>query len=367
MRTIAVIGCGFGDEGKGKVVSHLCSQYPNSLVIRVSGGHQASHKVMIKGGQEHIFSNFGSGSLQGCSTYWSKFCTVDPVGILNEQDILKTKQITPTIIIDNRCPVTTPYDKRVNLVTESRINHGSCGVGVNQTYRREDDHYSLLAGDLLFPEIMQIKLSEMRAHYYDRVSILEERMREFIESCQELISCPNIHIAGRIEDPPQDTFIIEGSQGLLLDQNHGFFPHVTPANTGIENIFSASIVPDEVYLVTRCFLTRHGAGPLPYEDMAMNINNPYEHNSSSSYQGRFRTAPLNLDLLEYALYKQQYFLERIKHKTLVITCLDTLQEYTYRHRSEVFKTDSRDTFVQKIADKFKINIVCSDNPYETIS
>jgi adenylosuccinate synthase len=116
--SLAVIGLGFGDEGKGKVVSSLCSQSPDhdKIVVRYCGGHQAGHRVLLNDGSSHVFSHFGSGTLQGVPTYWSQFCTVDPMGLLNELDILLNKiPIFSTdkirLYIDAKCPITTPYEK----------------------------------------------------------------------------------------------------------------------------------------------------------------------------------------------------------------------------------------------------------------
>jgi len=87
--SIAVIGLGFGDCGKGMVTSYLCSQTENPVVVRFSGGHQAGHTVYHKNGEGHICSNFGAGVLQGVPTFWSDKCTVDPIGIVNEMDALE--------------------------------------------------------------------------------------------------------------------------------------------------------------------------------------------------------------------------------------------------------------------------------------
>src|SRR5574343_932195 len=104
----ACIGLGFGDEGKGITVDYLASQSPDSLVVRYSGGQQAGHTVCLNG-IRHVFSNFGSGSLRGLPTYWSEHCTVDPVGIMNELNILTEQGINPILYIDGNAPVTTPY------------------------------------------------------------------------------------------------------------------------------------------------------------------------------------------------------------------------------------------------------------------
>jgi adenylosuccinate synthase len=63
--------------------------------------------------------------------------------------------------------------------------------------------------------------------------------------------------------------LFEGAQGLLLDQDRGFFPHVTRSNTGLRNVLTLAdewgLERLEVTYVTRAYLTRHGAGPLPHE------------------------------------------------------------------------------------------------------
>lgn len=33
---------------------------------------------------EHTFSNYGSGTLLGIPTYWSSYCTVDPITTMKE-------------------------------------------------------------------------------------------------------------------------------------------------------------------------------------------------------------------------------------------------------------------------------------------
>ncbi len=349
MKTRAVIGLGCGDEGKGKVVSSLCSQFDNPLVIRYCGGQQAGHHVVLKDGREHIFSNFGSGTLQGHNTYWSKYCTVDPVGILNELDSLKEKGISPILYIDPQSPVTTPYEKKKNRMLDTLNQHGSCGVGVGQTIQREEDHYSLQMRDLFFPSVLKIKFDILR-NYYLHFTLhepdIEKTIEEFIENCCELVNSSNVYV----EIPNYeryDAFIFEGSQGLLLDQHIGFFPHVTRANTGTKNILEMGPYPD-VYLVTRAYQTRHGNGPMTNENLPHKIlPNIYENNSDSSFQGKFRTSILDADLLLYAIKKDDY-INRAR-KCLVITCLDLVEEnylMTINGKLESFKTE--DTVVKRL-------------------
>jgi adenylosuccinate synthase len=78
----------------------------------------------------------------------------------------------------------------------------------------------------------------------------------------------------------------EGAQGLLLDQDHPYFPYVTHSKTGLANVRTlceeAKIFELTAVYVTRAYLTRHGAGPFPTEDPTLSypdlttVPNPFQ-------------------------------------------------------------------------------------------
>ena len=80
MEISVIIGLNYGDEGKGATVNALCNNPLTDLVIRFNGGHQCGHTVVYKN-LRHIFSNFGSGTLKGVPTYFSEYCTVNPLAV----------------------------------------------------------------------------------------------------------------------------------------------------------------------------------------------------------------------------------------------------------------------------------------------
>ena len=112
----------------------------------------------------------------------------------------------------------------------------------------------------------------------------------------------------------------------MLDMDFGFFPNVTRSNTTSKNAWELSRDPDEeeVFYVTRSYLTRHGNGYLPGEK-GLNLRNAEnETNKSHPFQGECRTAPLNLDLMRYAIGLELNLgpkSENVK-RNLVITCCD---------------------------------------------
>jgi len=338
-----VLGLGFGDEGKGKVVSHLCHNEPNTLVIRFSGGHQAGHHVMLKNGKDHIFTNLGSGTLQGADTYWTKFCTVEPIGLIKELDLLEKNGVTDfRLLIDVRCPVVTPMDIRANIAEDAALRHGTCGVGFGTTLQREKDHYSLLVGDLENDSVAQIKV-DVISRYYNYLMATEY----FWAAVRKMLHHERISfVSGRPSAAEYVQLIHEGSQGLLLDKDIGFFPHVTRSSVGTANV--EVIGNTDWYFVTRAYATRHGYGPFLHEKVEFGVKeNPYETNLDGGYQGKFRKAPLDLDLLKYGIDRDGR-IERLPHKALVITCLDLMTKWTYFWQGEQVSWESEPDFVRGI-------------------
>lgn len=314
-----VIGLNYGDEGKGLMTSYLVNQNPEATVVRFNGGHQAGHTVVHEG-VRHVFSSFGSGTLQGAATYWSQFCTIHPTAFMNEYNILKDFQVNPKIMCHPLCPVATPYDVLFNREVEELIGHGSVGVGFGATLQRQEDFYKLYVKDMYYPKVFKAKLENIKRYYQNTLAnhvaeIIENAMEKYmkdVEYMQQIIEVSDVI--------PNYNVVYEGAQGILLDMDHGFFPNVTRSNTTSKN--ARTLGSDgEVYYVTRCYQTRHGAGFMTNEGQVQLINNEAETNKYSPYQGHFRTGELDYELMNYALECDESF-SSWRPKNLLITCLD---------------------------------------------
>ena len=383
-RKIAIIGLGFGDEGKGMVTSALSALRRNPLVVRFSGGHQAGHTAHWEG-KRHVFANLGAGTLQGIPTYWSHQCTFDPVGFNNELKVLLDTMGDDLddimMYIDDECPVTTPFEIFSNQNDVDTLDHGSCGVGYGATIQREEDNIHLCFGDLFNPAVTMLKLEQIKKYY---TSMLHFRvdLEPFAEAVRDIInpkyfpngvvtrvSCKNDPEALKDLFTSYATILFEGSQGLLLDKDYGFFPHVTRSNVGVKAINSLGTHLDEVVYVTRAYQTRHGNGPMTNEDHELYlVDNSNESNVNNEYQGKFRTSPLDLDLLEYAVRKNRLDLVpkgvNKPMESLVITCMDQMKSYKSTRGGAFQKItpnvqdipfDNQDEFVKSIVDALEID------------
>lgn len=343
MKISIILDLGFGDAGKGITTDYLASQNPEkNLVIRFSGGHQVGHTVM-KGDFIHTFSNLGAGTLRGVPTYYTSYTTMFPSALLEE--ISHLQKFNPQLYMHPLVMVTTPYDIAYNVAVERKNQHGSCGVGFGATVDRNEKGIVLYAKDLYYSWILEEKLKSINAYYLQKLAnqpdILKNYQEEladynnaaFVYQCQESTSyfkVAHLHQLGR----NYEHLIFEGSQGILLDQLHGIFPHVTRSFTTSKNVWA--ILQDNhintkdisIYYITRSYQTRHGNGPMSSTEKVSLIHNEHEANVTNEFQGNFRTSQLDPTLLNYALDSDKAYHPSLNlKKHLVVTCLDQLPDF----------------------------------------
>lgn len=321
-----VIGLGFGDEGKGITTDFLAQQNPESVVIRFSGGQQAAHTVMIDG-KKHIHSSFASGALRGLPSYFTEHCTIHPVFLLNERKELIEKTGNTELHIHPLAKVTTPFDVWQNRTNVKNLEHGTCGKGIGATMKRQESPYKLFAADLIGPRGMLIEKLKGIAYYYGFMNDkqLEEALQDFLNAVDQ--------IDWKIDDYNYlnsfENLIFEGSQGILLDMDHGVFPNVTYAHTTSKNAYEIcrllKIEDIEMYYVTRIYSTRHGSGWMSNEKELLLKNNEEETCVFNDYQKELRFGDLDYDLLNYALLLDGVYVATHK-KNLIVTCLDQTDE-----------------------------------------
>ena len=377
----AVVGLVFGDEGKGKVTDHLCSKLASPIsVVRYSGGQQAGHHVISEDGFDHVYSNFGSGAhRKGVTTHWSKYCTVDPVGIHYELKALQEKGANLYLYLDYDCPITTKYEKWYNKYKNNLNGHGTVGVGVGATWEREKNLYSLRIKDLLYPAVFKIKLEQIYDYYISlgmHLSSIADKLADLHEvgdTCYSLLDNSRVEFEN-FESHPSTQYVYEGSQGLLLDQDFGFFPNVTHSSVGSRNIFNLMNLEDEVldiYYVTRAYQTRHGNGPMTNEDIPHTIKEfEHEKNVTNEYQGEFRISVLDLDLIEYSLDKDirdtREYWPCVHQRNLVVTCLDALDDYTLTYHGKLYVCNNEDHFLTMIFKMLNVDaLYVSRSPVST--
>jgi adenylosuccinate synthase len=317
-----VIGANFGDEGKGLMTDYFCSQAPPNekvLNVRFNGGAQAGHTVVAPDGRRHIFSHFGAGSfLSNVATYLGPEYIINPILFRREYERLEKLGVIPMIYCHPRCLITFPQDMMVNQFIEKRRGtdrHGSCGIGIFETLLRSRKDSDISASTLT---VLGMKHCQIDIDYYSNERV-EKIFGVTLEQDEKaLLINQNIRahfnqdikfFMDHVSFVDEKIFrhfnhvVFEGAQGLLLDQNNSaYFPHLTPSNTGIQNVvpYLDRSMDVEVCYVTRPYLTRHGAGKLPNEcPREMTGAKPDLTNHINEWQGELRYGKLNVaDLMK---------------------------------------------------------------------
>ncbi|MFC5289834.1 adenylosuccinate synthetase [Actinokineospora guangxiensis] len=322
---VVVVGLGFGDEGKGAVVDALCAARPTEAVVRFNGGAQAAHNVIV-GGTHHTFSQFGSGTFAGVPTHLSRFVLVEPFALAEEARRLAAIGVADPLRLVSAAGsalLTTPFHIHANRAREDARGdrrHGSCGKGIGETV-----WYSLLGAaapgevvegqrvigapgeaprvaDCADPAALRRKLDAL-ARFYAPLAEPRHTVAELVGVYRDFAAAVRITDAaevGRLAD--RGRLVMEGAQGVLLDQHHGFHPHTTWSSTTPVNARELLEGREHTVIgVTRTYHTRHGAGPLPTEDAALLERYPERHNGTGEYQGAWRVGHLDAALLDRAI------------------------------------------------------------------
>lgn len=342
MNAKIVLGLGFGDEGKGLTTDYLCSTCPNPIVIRFSGGQQAGHTVILDG-KKHVHSNFGSGALRGVPSYFSEHTSIYLPTFARERHTLSKLGLNPKLYVHPFAKLTTPYDVAYNRATERVVNHGSVGLGIAATMKRHNETgYKLFAMDLRNPEVLKAKLENIARYYEGLLDATTRSVYKVYVSTEEVeylnaLQHESHHI--KISDYSllniYETLIFEGSQGIMLDMDHGIFPNVTYGNTTSKNaldvIDKMNLIKGrlsvETFYVTRCYQTRHGNGWMSNKTPISLINNKEEINVNNVWQKEFKVAEIDYKLLKYALDVDGYYNHH--KRSLVITCLDQRPDFEF--------------------------------------
>lgn len=356
MKASIVIGSSFGDEGKGYTVDALCSQHKNALVVRHNGGPQAGHTVELSDGRKHVFKSFGSGSFRGSPTLLSRFFIFNVDVFVGELSDLQYKY---KVYADKQSKLTTPYDMLINWIIEDtrcKNRHGSCGYGINETETRHayDPKFQTFVSDLDDLESYRKKLKLIEEEWVpirlkqlsldSKICLHGYELELYLERCKQANSYISKVDSQDLIKNRHGHLIFEGAQGLLLDQdNKQFFPHVTRSYTGIMNacilLKEWGIEEADVYYVTRSYLTRHGAGKLPFEKSKMHFED--STNMPNEFQGTLRFAPLNIDLLNSSIVNDLKNANGINLTTnIVMTCVNQIEDelkYVYGGRIEKTK------------------------------
>ncbi|KOV75537.1 adenylosuccinate synthase [Nocardia sp. NRRL S-836] len=281
MPAVVLIGAQWGDEGKGKATDILGERV--QWIVRYQGGNNAGHTVVLPDGQKFALHLIPSGILTpGVKNVIGNGVVVDPGVLLEELAGLEEKGVdTGGLLISSDAHLIMPYHVAIDKVTERYLGKakiGTTGRGIGPAYQDKLARVGVRVQDLLDEKILRQKVeaaldfkNQVLVKVYNRKALDPDQVvDQVLERGQ--------HFVHRIADTRLllnqaldrgEIVVLEGSQGTLLDVDHGTYPFVTSSNpTSGGATVGSGVGPTRISTVIgilKAYTTRVGSGPFPTE------------------------------------------------------------------------------------------------------
>jgi adenylosuccinate synthase len=277
---IVLLGAQWGDEGKGKATDLLGDKV--KYVVRYQGGNNAGHTVVI-GDDKYALHLLPSGILTpSCIPVIGNGVVIDPAVLLEEIRGLNERGVdTSKLKISTNAHLITPYHRTIDKVSERFLGKskiGTTGRGIGPAYADKINRIGIRIQDLFDPSILRQKLegalrdkNQVLIKVFNRKGIeVDEVLKEYLEYAE--ILRPYVADTSLLLNQALDkgeVVLLEGSQGTLLDVDHGTYPFVTSSNPTAGGASTGSgIGPTKITRVigiVKAYTTRVGSGPFPTE------------------------------------------------------------------------------------------------------
>jgi adenylosuccinate synthase len=282
MKTVAVVGAQWGDEGKGKIVDLLAADA--DVVVRFQGGNNAAHTLVVNG-EKFILRLVPAGALhEGKVCVIGNGTVVDPIALAEEIANLKRRahrRDDSRLKLSYDAHLVMPYHRAIDRARETRLGKsaiGTTGFGIGPAYEDKMARVGLRFDDFLdlaaFEEKLAHNIREKNLYLKTMLKAkplnardITAQMRKARTRLLRYLCDTSVFLQQAIASGKRVLF--EGAHGVMLDIDHGTYPYVTSSNCGASAIFGgAGVAPgqlDAVLGISKAYTTRVGGGPFPTE------------------------------------------------------------------------------------------------------
>ena len=278
----SICGINWGDEGKGRMVDLLSSDY--DVVVRYQGGNNAGHTVINEKGK-FILNLLPSGILRDTVVnVIGNGVVIDIKHLCGEIDSLTKAgiKITPeNLKISDKAVIVMPYNVMQDCLEEGRLKdkkYGSTRRGIAPIYGDKYMKKALRMGELKNLALMEERLKdilewknltitniygEKALELKDMVSYLETYGKRLVD----FICDTGLYLNKANEEGKKIMF--EAQLGALRDIDFGIYPYTTSSNTISAYAPIGAGVPnlkiDKSIGIMKAYSTCVGEGPFTSE------------------------------------------------------------------------------------------------------
>ena len=282
MANCAIVGVNWGDEGKGRMVDLLASDY--DVVVRYQGGNNAGHTVINQYGKfalhllpsgifrPEVINVLGNGTV------------IDPEALLGEMESLRQAGVSLTpdnFKISDRATIVFPFHRAQDSLEEERLKdakYGSTKRGIAPVYSDKFQKKTIMMGELLDMDYLASRLKgilEWKNLTIEKVYGAQpydfQEMLNWLEKFGGQLR-PYICDVGSVLRKAQlrgKSILFEAQLGALRDIDYGIYPY-TSSSTPLAayapiGCGAPDLRVDEVVGVVKAYSTCVGEGPFVAE------------------------------------------------------------------------------------------------------
>ncbi|KAI3507581.1 hypothetical protein L1887_22569 [Cichorium endivia] len=276
-----VLGCQWGDEGKGKLVDILAKHF--DVVARCQGGANAGHTIYNSEGKKFALHLVPSGILnEETMCVIGNGVVVHLPGLFKEIDGLESNGVSckGRILVSDRAHLLFDFHQEVDGLREAELAKSFIGTtkrGIGPCYSSKVIRNGIRVSDLrhmdTFPQKLDLLFSDAASRFKDFKYTSDmlreevEKYKKFAERLEPFI-CDTVHFMNE-SILQKKKILVEGGQATMLDIDFGTYPFVTSSSPSAGGICTGlGIAPrslGDIIGVVKAYTTRVGSGPFPTE------------------------------------------------------------------------------------------------------
>ena len=277
----SIVGINWGDEGKGRMVDLLSSDY--DIICRYQGGNNAGHTVVNEKGK-FILNLLPSGILRettvnvmGNGMVIDLEHLVGEIGKLTEKGI----RITPeNLKISDKAIICLPYHKLQDIMEEERLadkKFGSTRRGIAPVYADKYMKKGLRMGDLCDFATLEEKVRDIvewkniTVTGYGHAPIDAEEIINWLKKYGSILVPYVTDVSGYLYDAwkGKKNIMFEAQLGALRDIDFGIYPYTSSSTTLAAYAPIGAGIPGvpvtDVVGIMKAYSTCVGEGPFTAE------------------------------------------------------------------------------------------------------
>ena len=323
MKTCAIVGVNWGDEGKGRMVDLLSGQY--DIVIRYQGGGNAGHTVVNQYGKFALHLLPSGIFRPDAVNVLGNGVALDPENLWTEIEDLRSRGVPVSpenLKISDRASLLLPWHRLLDGLEEARLKdraYGSTRQGIAPFYSDKAQKKTVLAGELFYPDRLAEHLRELLewknltlTRVYGAAPCSLDELMAWVSDYGEKIKPFLCDTAAFLHDASQagKSLLFEAQLGALRDLDYGIYPFTTSSNTLAAYAPVGSGLPtaklDRIVGVVKAYSTCVGEGPFVCElfgDEAARLREAGAEYGAKTGRPR-RVGPLDLVATRYGIRLQ---------------------------------------------------------------